>query len=463
MRVGFLAFRESLPYPQTMDAAMTDSRQIYWRRKARLVAWRWNFAAWLNLFLRFAAAASFVMMCALLVIRRAEAPTLMAWEIFCAAILLGAAVSLFLSRKKFCSGRDALVRLDATLRLHNRLTSAVDGVGDWPDEASETPDGLRWRWQRIAAPPLASLAALYFAANVPITPDKGNDMHHKEEPLAWTRVESQLETLKKQDIVNQEAILTLEQQVEDLRKQSPEDWYSHSSLEASDNLQAKTNEAIRALKRDMESVSSTLDTVEQNGELMTDAQLQKLGAQFQQPLQGLELGTLPLNKDLLSELKDIDPGQLRNLSKEEIEKLEESLKKGITGCKASLSPGDDADAELIGLLEKEGTSDGAGTGKTEESLGSGGKWGGGPSPLGMKPDQTNLNTNNNTLVSSDDLSHAAAGDTLGVSKGQHQVDPSKYTGPASAGTIQSAGAGGEAVWKNDLTPQEREILERFYK
>lgn len=436
------------------------SPQGYWRQKARLVAWRWNFAAWLNLFLRFALAASFVMMCALLVLRRAGGPVPVAWWAYSGTMFLGAVACLLLAWKKFCSRREALVRLDATLRLNNRLTAAADGVGEWPAVSSETPDGLRWRWGRVLAPPLASFSVLFFAATVPISIEKTADMHRKEEPLAWTHVEAQLETLKKQDIVNQESILTLEQQVGELRKQSPEDWYSHSSLEASDNLQSKASEAIRALKRDMESISNTLDTVQQSAEMMTDADLQKLGAQFQQPLQGLELGTLPLNKELLSKLKDIDPSELRNLSKEQLEKLQDSLKKGITGCKACLSPGeaDAPDAELIGLMEGAGKD-----GKTNGSLAAGGIWGGGPAPLGMKPDETNLKTNNNTQIASDDLSHAASGDTLGVSKGQHQVDPSKYSGPASAGTILSTGAGGEAVWKNDLTPQEREILEKFYK
>jgi hypothetical protein len=377
----------------------------------------------------------------------------MAWQIFWAVILLGAIACLSLSRKKFCSVRDALVRLDASLRLNNRLTSALDGVGDWPPELPEnTPDGLRWRWQRILVPPLASVAILFFAANVEITPDKANDLHHKEEPLAWTRVESELETLKKQDIVNEESILTMKEQVDELRKQSPEEWYSHSSLEASDNLQAKTNDAIRSLQRDMESVLNTLNAAEQNGDAMTNDQLQKLGAQFEQPMQGLELGTLPLNKDLLNQLKNIDPNQLRNLSKLQMDQLKQSLQKGITGCQACLTPGDDQQAALIALMEQ---NQGQGA--------SGHPGGGGPAELGLKPDQTNLNTKTNQQISNDDLSHAAAGDLVGVSKGQHQVDPAKYTGTVNAGTIQSTGAGGEAVWKNQLTPEEREILERFYK
>ncbi|HWB59463.1 MAG TPA: hypothetical protein VG733_08225 [Chthoniobacteraceae bacterium] len=459
-----------------MDGAVVEPPQIYWRNKARMVAWRWNVAAWLHLFLRFLLGASLVMMCALLMVRRSEGRVDIAWWVFEGSVLSGAVACIFLARKKFCTGREALVRLDATLRLNNRLTAASDGVGEWPDEQSETPDGLRWRWQRILLPPLASAAALLFAAYVPVPPDRLSEQHHKEEPLAWTRVESQLEALKKQDIVNQEAILTLEQQVEDLRKQSPEDWYSHSSLEASDNLQAKTNEAIRALKRDMESVSSTLDTLNQNGAMMTDEDLQKLGNQLQTPMQGLELGTLPLNKDLLDQLKNIDPNQLRNLTPQQLAQMQQNLQKGIQGAQASMNPGDfdEAQAELMGILQQgQGNGGGQMIGQvgphgqgqqTNGQPGSGGPGGGGPpAPLGLKPDETNLNTNNATKLTSDDLSHSAVGDPLGVSKGQHQVDPSKYTGPASAGTIDSNGSGGEAVWKNDLTPQEREILERFYK
>jgi len=47
---------------------------------------------WLEIFLRFAIAASFVMMCALLVTRRAEASPKLGWEIFGGAMLAGAAI-----------------------------------------------------------------------------------------------------------------------------------------------------------------------------------------------------------------------------------------------------------------------------------------------------------------------------------------------------------------------------------
>ena len=66
-------------------------------------------------------------------------------------------------------------------------------------------------------------------------------------------------------------------------------------------------------------------------------------------------------------------------------------------------------------------------------------------------------------VSNPDLSHALPGDTVGVGKGEHPVDPAKYTGLAAGGAISSPGTGGQTVWRDDLTPNEREVLKNFFK
>ena len=43
----------------------------------------------------------------------------------------------------------------------------------------------------------------------------------------------------------------------------------------------------------------------------------------------------------------------------------------------------------------------------------------------------------------------------GMSKVEHEINKDAYSGPVAAGAIQSAGQGGETVWKDELTPQER--------
>ena len=99
-------------------------------------------------------------------------------------------------------------------------------------------------------------------------------------------------------------------------------------------------------------------------------------------------------------------------------------------------------------------------GKTRGQPGTGG---GGPAPLTLDEKPTDLATTKNDAVSNPDLEHALPGDVVAVGKGEHTVDPTKYAGPASGGAIASPGAGGDAVWRNDLTPRERALLKTFFK
>ena len=88
---------------------------------------------------------------------------------------------------------------------------------------------------------------------------------------------------------------------------------------------------------------------------------------------------------------------------------------------------------------------------------------GGTQPLTLHEKPTDLGSSATEAVSNPDLSHALPGDMVGVGKGEHTVDPTKYTGLAAGGTITSQGVGGETVWRDDLTPSEREVLKNFFK
>jgi hypothetical protein len=68
-----------------------------------------------------------------------------------------------------------------------------------------------------------------------------------------------------------------------------------------------------------------------------------------------------------------------------------------------------------------------------------------------------------TPVSNDDMSHAALGETIKISAGEHTVDPTAYRGTQNAGAAQVEGNGGEAVWRSTYDPQEADTLARFFK
>ena len=52
--------------------------------------------------------------------------------------------------------------------------------------------------------------------------------------------------------------------------------------------------------------------------------------------------------------------------------------------------------------------------------------------------------------------------TLGIQDGKHEVDKT-VTGPTAAGAVQNQGQGGEQVWRESLTPEEKAVLKRVFK
>jgi len=97
-------------------------------------------------------------------------------------------------------------------------------------------------WRRIAlelAPhfrsdrPRRHLAGRHSLVNVP---QRTKHERPTEPPVAWEQIESWLQTLEESGVVQAEALEKLRAQMDSLRRQPAEDWYSQASLEASDTL-----------------------------------------------------------------------------------------------------------------------------------------------------------------------------------------------------------------------------------
>lgn len=425
-----------------------SSPERFWRARARWVAWRWNVACGLRVFLPVAIALSAALTGALLITRRAGGNPSLIWMAGGGLLVAGMLVSALAARRSFSTWRDALVRLEGVHQLHNRLTSAAAGVGAWPPPLERAGDGLRWRWSTILLPVAGAAALLLFAAFVPIRPG-ATTAGFIEAPASWTQLEQWIDTLKKEDVVQSEALETLQEQVAELRAQPSESWYSHSSLEASDNLRQQTGQSLRALERELQSASDALAAAGQM-KTMSPELSAELNKRFADAIHGLELGTLPMNKELLGKLKDLDLSKVRQLTPEELATLKKCLQSGTKACKRCLG---ESDKEAEALVLVEGDQEGNG-GITR---------GGGPADERYQEKPTDLGTDKVESVASDDLSRAALGDVLGVQQGTHEIDKGNYQGPVPAGAVQSQGDGGEAVWRNQLTPPERDLLQRFYK
>ncbi len=426
---------------------MSDSRDNFWRKRARLTALRHNLAAWLASLLPAVLVLSTLTACTLVLLRQrgplppAFGPTV------AIAFLLATLYALLRARNQFFTTTDALLRLDVSLGLHNRLTSAARGVGEFPPPRP-TPDGFKWRWQPIAASLTGCAAVLLIATYIPVSRANAT-FRPLQPPTAWTETQTWAERLAESEIVEPEAVQSLEEKLAALRDQPAEEWFSHSSLEAGDSLRDQTAQSLRSLERNLTEAASQLEASAAAHQL-PDSALQQLKNQFGETLADLELGNLPLNSELLADLKNLDLSQARQLSPDQMKALQERLKSGAGVCEACLGPGEGGGESLVdGLLltpGQGGISRGPGTG-----------------PVGRTQQPTNLGGGVPEQISNEDLTRALPAEVLGVGAGEHDVPTPTDSGPLAGGTISTTGTGGDAVWRNNLNPEERQTLRRFFK
>jgi hypothetical protein len=410
--------------------------------KARRLALRCNIASWLDYFLPLASIVTVVAAITLLVLRILRLPLAMLWIALAAGLIIAAGFAWHFLRPRLFTSSDALTRLDAVGLLHNRLTAAHAGVGKWavPDKIG---DGLRWNWRRLFGAIGPAILIVIGVAWVDI-PHRNKHERSTEPPVAWEQIESWLQTLGQSDLVQAEALEKLRAQMDSLRRQPVENWYNHASLEASDTLREQTEQALKNMLGDMQTSDEAMTAMAKLDETSTSADSKALNESLGKSLRGLEMGNLPLNKELLNELKKVDGTKLKQISPEQLAQMREKLKSGIRTAEKCVGP-----------------SVRPGPGDVTQSGGKGG--GGGAAPLTLKSEPTNLHTKETETVTSDDVSHASMGDLVDMNSGKHDVKKNTPKSPVEGGTLQSNGKGGEAVWREALTPQDLEVLRRFFK
>ena len=428
---------------------MAASSAMFWRRQARRTARRHNLGGVLGAFLPICLGLSAVFACALLIARENGGAGVRLWGVYGLGLLTAVAVALWRTRKGFFTVNDALVRLEWHLGLHNRLSAAAAGVGEFP-AAQPAPDGYVFQWRKIAPPLGCAVVLVGVGAFIPVSKHAAAYVPTVT-PVAWTQTAGWIDALKKTGTLQEPALEDLRERLEQLRKQPAEDWFSQSSLEAGDSLHEQTAQSMQALQHDLRSAANSLEAMQHFTDGTSAREIREAHENLANALNGLKLGNLPLNRELLDGLKQADLSDLKNLSAKQLEELKRCLKAGDKVCQACLHPG-----------EMEGKRGGAVV-VVDKSI-PGGKGGGTSSaPLDLNARPSDLDTSRTAAMSNPNLDHAAPGDLLGVGKGEHSVDPAKYAGPASGGTVAANGEGGEAVWHNDLTPKEREVLKNFFK
>lgn len=437
---------------------MAGENQSFWRRRAAIEAAKFNAGWWLQKFLPWVVGLGIVSSIWILALRSADRELTWALPVVALAGFAGMALALWLARRKFLTREEALTRLDADLRLHNRLTCASAGVGEWPSRREGARLALRWKWGSLLWPPLAAAALVAAALVIPLPDAHAKTTSAKVEPPVWTATQEKIEALRKDEVVQREAVDELQASLDALRRQPSDQWFRHESLEAGDNLQNQMNQSLAELQKNLETALGALEASREIEQSQLQALSQPLDKALSEALQGMEIGKLPLSEEMLKNLKKLDASKIRKLTAAEWKQLSERLKAGIGTCSGGLCEGEKAGGKLMALILGQ-----QGNGQDGNLPGNGGiTRGPGTAPLTLTDRETQLGTTKTEAVSNDDLSRAAMGDLMGLGTGEHKVDKNTWAGPQAGGSMSAAGTGGDAVWQQAATPAEQGVLKVFF-
>lgn len=309
-----------------------------WHSLANRLVRKINVGWWLERFSPLLIISSIAVAAAILIMRSQSLPIADSIPLLAGAgvvVVAIAIVSFLLARQRFVSASDGLVRLEDRLQLRNALTTADRGVGQWPEPPRDTTKvdaGLQWNWLRVATPFLVAVLAVGAALFIPIANVQAAQAPPSE-PLAWAQMEEWMELLEEEDLIDENSIEKVAEKIEELRNQPEDDWFSHSSLEATDTLRETLQQQIQNLGAELATAERDLNALQNYNSQLSEETKEKLIAEYDQALRNLAMNNLSLNPELMKALEGIDPkqlaqGQMGQLSQDQLDQLRESLKKG---------------------------------------------------------------------------------------------------------------------------------------
>jgi hypothetical protein len=453
-----IAFRRVMGSFQLMSGPENSNRD-HWQAKANQVARTVNFAWWLETLAAPLLVGAVLGAVALLVVRREFSqlePWLLAAVIGGTLLVLGLACWAWATRR-FEKPEQSLVRIEAAMRLRNSLSAARAGVAPWPAPVGKIDAGLAWQWPRLLVPPLGALVLLAAGLFIPMAVRDPHPTGAAEQPQAWKQLDTELDKLTKEEVVDEKYLEETRKKLEELKVQEEEQWFSHSSLEATDSLKKSHRSETERVERELGRADKALETLEKNAGAKNQAEKNRLMEEFDQALKGLQNGAMKPNPALLEQMKQLDLKDMANLTPEQLEQLRENMKKNsdaLKKCKGEGQGEDWSDELLAGDGEGDKPGDGPGQGGVDRGPGHD------PGVLGAEKDR--VETGKLTGLESKDLSRATPGDLLELQDGEHDVDlaPSAVS---AGGNTDATGKGGDRVWRDALDPAEQRTLKRFFE
>lgn len=430
-----------------------------WLALAQRTAWKVNVGWWLDKLAPLAVGTGFIVAGGLLGLRlnghSQPSPAMLATAFAGAGLLLGLSAHA-LARRHYISPKQGLIRLEAQHHLNNALTVAAAGRAAWPAIPHPSDDGWHWDLRRLIAPWLLATASVLLATWLPLPSTATSPLAATAEPRAWQQMEEWLDELTEKKIIPTQEQEAQKARIQELRDQPPDQWFNHDSLHAGDSLKEQLQRDLSRMAQDLDTASRNLNGLKNHSDSLSATQKDRLLKDLDEALHSLQNNALELHPDLLKELSQIAPGNLPALSQEQAEQLRRSLQdKAKEARKNSLAPG----PGFVGDGSEQETEDetperGFGQGGTDRGPGS--------APLTLADDENDFGTDKREDLASRDYSRAQLGTLLGLQDGKHEPDKNEQS-PMSAGDAVHQGGGGDQVWKDTLTPEEKAVLKRVFQ
>jgi hypothetical protein len=445
-------------------SASNGSDSLRWQSAVRSLSSRIHFGWWLDRWVTLLIPLGFVGSFTILGLRITVGLTFQSiLSGIASGVLISAAAAYLWMHRHRESLAQTRVRLEDALGLKTSLTTAAQGVGQWPPFREGLPSPITFQLGRPIL--MVAFGALVLAAAilVPVTQTNPKAPRIIEPPSALKEVQAWIDEVKKNDSVNPESIDQVEDKIAELLQRPAQNWYEHASLEAADNLRDVTASDLQQLAQNLAEAERTASALASSasGSGLPQAAKDSLEQAMRNASQSMKGAGMQPGSELMDALKSIDPSQLSNMSAEQLKDLAEQFSLNHQTLQEALKKSPSLDLSKI----PQGKS-GEGDGETEkEGPGVGSpKRGPGTTPVTLASEDTQLNSEKiGNLKNPLDLSRVAIGDAISVTDGTAKVDSKAYTGPLQGGSAAFPGDGGAAVWQNSLIPAERETLKRFFK
>jgi len=142
---------------------------------------------------------------------------------------------------------------------------------------------------------------------------------------AWEELQVEIEQLDEVDAIDEEYLEEFQKRLDELTSQDEENWFSHSSLEATDSLKSSHKSEVARLERNLLKAVQSLRGLQQTSQ--SQAAHEQLLADLDQAMQQLQDGAMKPNTALLNQLKGLGKEALKSLSPEQQKELRETMRK----------------------------------------------------------------------------------------------------------------------------------------